>query len=477
MIWLLLLPILAALLLLALPKRMAWPLAILAAGACLAESVQLALGPVPQELRYEWIPSIGAQFLLTLDGISLLFVGLTALMSLLGILASPQMPRAFYSMLLLLEAGCFGVFLAQDLLLFFICFEAVLIPMYFLIGIWGAERRQYAAFKFFLYTVAGSIALLVGFLALYLQHAAQTGIYSFDLQQLLRVSLPLPTERLVFWALFLGFAIKIPMLPFHTWLPDAHTQAPTAGSVMLAAVMLKMGTYGFLRFSLPLLPKASLDANVVQVIGALSVAAILYGGLICLAQRDWKRLIAYSSVSHLGFCTLGIFSLNQMGIEGSILQQVNHGISTGLLFLLIGFIYDRRHSRDIGDYGGISKVMPGYAAVFAVAMLSSIGLPLLNGFVGEFTILRGAFLAQPWWAVLAVVGIILSAGYMLSLYRHTMLGPITKEENRSLKDLSFREWLIVSPLLVWAVWIGVYPSEHFRLIQEPVGILLERLRP
>lgn len=465
------LPLLGALLLLIAPKRLAWATAILAAAATLLQALALT---TPQTVRHNWIPSIGAQFLLHLDGISYLLVILTALMTLLGILASPHMPRAFYAMLLLLAAGCHGVFLAQDLLLFFICFEAVLIPMYFLISIYGSEDRQRAALKFILYTVAGSVALLIGFLTLYWAHAAQTGIYTFDLTPLLATKLDPTTERLVFWALFLGFAIKIPMFPFHTWLPDAHTQAPTAGSVMLAAVMLKMGTYGFLRFSLPLLPNATRDA---QWLGALSIVAILYGAWVCLAQSDWKRLIAYSSVSHLGFCTLGIFSLNSSGLAGSILQQINHGISTGLLFLIAGFAYDRRHTRTICDYGGLAKSMPGFAAVFMIALLGSIGLPLLNGFVGEFTILRGAYQAHPWWAAMALIGIVLGAAYMLSLYRHTMLGPVTNPANAQLKDLSAREWLIAAPLLAWSLWIGLKPGSHFQLLAAPVEQILERLHP
>ena len=466
-------PILGALALLFAPKRFAWHTAIAIALAAFLQGLRLIQGPLPLVERYAWIPSIGAQFLLHLDGISLLFVLLTLLMSLLGILASPKMPRLFYAMLLLLEAGCLGVFLAQDLLLFFVCFEAVLVPMYFLIGIWGAEQRQHAAFKFFLYTAVGSVSLLVGILAFYFQ----SGLRTFELPVLLNATLPLATERLIFWALFLGFAIKIPMFPFHTWLPDAHTQAPTAGSVMLAAVMLKMGTYGFVRFSLPLLPKASIDGTIVQTLGILSLIAILYGGLICLVQKDWKRLIAYSSVSHLGFCTLGLFSLNSTGITGSVLQQINHGISTGLLFLVVGFAYERRNTRLIAAYGGLGKSMPGFTLVFGMAMLSSIGFPLLNGFVGEFTILRGVYLAHPWWAGVAIIGIVLSAAYMLSLYRHTVLGPITHEENRHLADLSLREWAISAPLIGWALWIGVRPDWHFHLIEGPVEQIMGRLRP
>jgi len=471
MIFLIATPVFGAFALLAFPRKLSWWIAILASFATFVQAVALQF---PNTIRHNWIPAIGSQFLLTVDGISYLLVVLTGLMTLLGILASPQMPRLFYAMLLLLAAGCHGVFLAQDLLLFFICFEAVLIPMYFLIGIYGAEDRRRAAFKFFIYTIVGSVALLVGFLTLYLQHATQTGIYTFDLSALLQTRLSPGTESLVFWAIFLGFAIKIPMFPFHTWLPDAHTQAPTAASLMLAAVMLKIGTYGFLRFSLPLLPKASLDS---QLLATLSVVAILYGGWICLGQTDWKRLIAYSSVSHLGFCTLGIFTLTSTGISGSVIQQINHGISTGLLFLLIGFAYDRRHTRNIADYGGLAKSMPGFAAVFMLALLSSIGLPLLNGFVGEFTILRGAYLVQPWWAATALIGIVIAAAYMLSLYRHTMLGPVTNAANSQLPDLSFREWLIVAPLIVWSIWIGVNPASHFGIISSPVEQIVERLHP
>jgi NADH-quinone oxidoreductase subunit M len=471
MITLLLLPLLGALLVLASPRKLAWWCSLALSIAALWRAATLPLDTVE---RFRWLPSLGAQILLVNDGISYLLILLTALMTLLGLLASPGQPRLFYSMLLLLSAGCHGVFLSHDLLVFFICFEAVLIPMYFLIGIYGAEDRRRAAFKFFLYTVAGSVALLLGILTLYFEHARQTGLFTFELSPLLATHLPLGLERLVFWAFFLGFAIKIPMFPFHTWLPDAHTQAPTAGSVMLAAVLLKMGTYGFVRFSLPLLPRASLDSTFLI---ALSVFAILYGGWICLAQTDWKRLIAYSSVSHLGFCTLGIFSLNAPGLTGALLQQINHGISTGLLFLLMGFVYDRRHTRLISDYGGLSKSMPGYAAVFMVALLGSIGLPLLNGFTGEFTILRGAFAAQPLAAAFALIGIILAAAYMLSLYRHTMLGAVRHPVNLSLPDLHPREWIIVTPLLLWSVAIGIYPAPYFALLSRPVEQILERLHP
>ena len=280
-----------------------------------------------------------------------------------------------------------------------------------------------------------------------------------------------------FLAFFLGFAIKVPMFPFHTWLPDAHVEAPTAGSVILAAVLLKMGTYGFLRFSLPLLPQASVDQTIVQILAVLSIIGIIYGALVSLMQQDWKKLVAYSSVSHLGFCTLGIFSLNPNGIAGSVLQQINHGISTGMLFLVIGVIYERRHTREIKEYGGLAHVMPRFAVIFAIAMLSSAGLPLLNGFVGEFTILQGAFEANRIWAAFAVSGVILGAAYLLWLYQRTMLGQITNGKNLGLRDMNLREVALFLPLIAWAIWIGVYPKPFFDVLRQPVTQIVERVRP
>jgi NADH-quinone oxidoreductase subunit M len=426
--------------------------------------------------RHLWIPSIGAQYLLVLDGISFLLVALTGLLCLLAILSSHIESKSFYATLLLIQAACCGVFLAQDLLLFFLCFESVLIPMYFLISLWGSEDRGPAAYKFVVYTAVGSIALLLGFLALYFQHATQSGVYTFELQALLSTKLDPALERLIFWAIFLGFAIKVPMVPFHTWLPDAHTQAPTAGSVILAAVMLKMGSYGFLRFALPLLPGAAMDVQIVRLLGVLSLAAILYGGLVSIAQSDWKRLIAYSSVSHMGFVTLGIFSGNATALSGSILQQVNHGISTGLLFLLAGMVYERRHTRNLNDFGGLAHRMPWFATVFGFAVFSSAGLPLLNGFVGEFTILRGVAVDHPLWSVGGVLGMIVAAAYLLVLYMKTMMGP-ARDANHGMADMSPREWLTVLPLIAWAFWIGVAPGAYFRLIDSPVQLIMERLRP
>ncbi len=291
----------------------------------------------------------------------------------------------------------------------------------------------------------------------------------------MNTQMPMWMEQLVFWSFFVGFAIKVPMFPFHTWLPDAHTEAPTAGSVILAAVLLKMGTYGFIRFSLPLLPQASSDRMIVNVIAVLSLIGIIYGALVSLMQQDWKKLVAYSSVSHLGFCTLGIFALNQQGIAGSVIQQVNHGISTGMLFLIVGVIYERRHTREIKEYGGLAHVMPNYAIVFAFAMLSSAGLPLLNGFIGEFTILQAAFQSNMAWGAFAVTGVIFGAAYLLWLYQRTMLGEVTNEKNKGLKDLNWREWAVFLPLMAWAVAIGVYPKPYFDILEKPVAAIVQRV--
>ncbi len=431
--------------------------------------------------RADWIPSLGVKYMLGIDGISLLLVMLTTLIGFLAILSSwsavEERVKEYYAMFLLQQAGMIGVFLALDFFLFYVFWELVLVPMYFIIGVWGGPRKLYAAIKFFLYTLAGSLLMLLGILTLYFQHFQQFGFYTFEISELMKLNLPLGVQQWVFWAFFLGFAIKVPMFPFHTWLPDAHVEAPTAGSVVLASVLLKMGTYGFLRFSLPLLPDASVTPMIVQTLVVLSIIGILYGALVSLMQKDWKKLVAYSSVSHLGFCTLGIFALNPNGIAGSVIQQVNHGISTGMLFLIVGVVYERRHTRDIKEYGGLANVMPLYAIVFAFAMLSSAGLPLLNGFVGEFTILQGAFEANRIWAGCAVLGIIFGAAYLLWLYQRTMLGPITNEKNRGLRDLNLREVVVFLPLIAWAIWIGVYPKPYFDILEKPVAQIVERVHP
>ncbi len=429
--------------------------------------------------RAEWIPAIGVSYYLGMDGISLLLVLLTTLTSFLAVLSSwtaiHDRIKQYYVMMLVLECGMIGVFLALDFLLFYVFWEVVLVPMYFLIGVWGGPRKLYAAIKFILYTIFGSVLLLLGILTMYFQHHAQFGVYTFEIAELMKVTMPLHLQQWVFWAFFIGFAIKVPMFPFHTWLPDAHTEAPTAGSVILAAVLLKMGTYGFIRFSLPLLPRASIEPWIVQVMIGLSLVAILYGALVSLMQPDWKKLVAYSSVSHLGFCTLGIFSLTHNGIAGSVIQQINHGISTGMLFLIVGVAYERRHTREIKEYGGLAHVMPGFAFVFAFAMLSSAGLPLLNGFIGEFTILMGAFEANWRWAALAVPGIVLGAAYLLWLYQRVMLGQITNPVNLKLPDLNPREWAVFAPLILWALAIGVYPKPYFEILERPVAQIVERV--
>jgi len=433
------------------------------------------------EEKADWIPSLGVHYHIGIDGISLLLLMLTTLMGFLSILCSwsavQERVKEYYAMFLLLQAGMIGVFISLDFFLFYVFWELVLVPMYFIIGVWGGPRKLYAAIKFFLYTLAGSVLMLLGILTLYFQHFSQFGFYTLEISELMRLNLPLVVQQWVFWAFFVGFAIKVPMFPFHTWLPDAHVEAPTAGSVILAAVLLKMGTYGFLRFSLPLLPKASVDQTIVQILAILSIVGIIYGALVCLMQADWKKLIAYSSVSHLGFCTLGIFSLNPNGIAGSVLQQVNHGISTGMLFLVIGVIYERRHTREIKEYGGLAHVMPKFAVIFAIAMLSSAGLPLLNGFIGEFTILQGAFEANRIWAAFAVTGVILGAAYLLWLYQRTILGQVTNGKNLTIPDMNPREIAIFLPLIAWAIWIGVYPKPYFDILRRPVAEIVERVRP
>ncbi|MGB9604603.1 MAG: complex I subunit 4 family protein [Bryobacteraceae bacterium] len=431
--------------------------------------------------RHEWIPSLGARYIVGIDGISLLLVMLTTLIGAVAILSSwsaiQEKVKQYYAMFLLQQTGMLGVFLALDFFLFFVFWEVTLVPMYLIIGVWGGPRKLYAAIKFFLYTLAGSVLMLLGILTLYFQHFQQFGFYTFEIAELMKLDLPPAIQRWVFWAFFIGFAIKVPMFPFHTWLPDAHVEAPTAGSVILASILLKMGTYGFIRFSLPLLPKAAMDPVIVKALVALSLVAIIYGALVSLMQQDWKKLVAYSSVSHLGFCTLGIFALNPNGLAGSVIQQINHGISTGMLFLIVGIAYERRHTREIAEYGGLAHVMPRYATVFAFAMLSSAGLPLLNGFIGEFTILQGAFEANRVWAAFAATGVILGAAYLLWLYQRTMLGQITNPKNIHLSDLNLRELTVFLPLMAWALWIGVYPKPYFEVLEKPVIEIVQRVRP
>ncbi|MCC6262949.1 MAG: NADH-quinone oxidoreductase subunit M, partial [Bryobacterales bacterium] len=430
--------------------------------------------------QFSWIPSIGASYHLAMDGISFLLVGMTVVVGYLAILSSWNAVQVrlkeYYANFLFLQFAMLGVFLARDLLLFFVFWELVLIPMYFIIAIWGGERRSYASMKFLIYTSVGSVVMLLSILAIYFHHSQTAGFNSFDMNDLLLAPLGGTWGWFVFWGLFLGFAVKVPMFPFHTWLPDAHTEAPTAGSVILASVLLKMGTYGFLRISLPLLPEPSRDPVIVGAMAVLSIVAIIYGALVSLMQTDWKKLVAYSSVSHMGFCTLGIFAFNHSGIAGSVLQQVNHGISTGMLFLIVGVVYERRHSRAIKEYGGLFKVMPIFAIVFLIAALSSMGMPLLNGFIGEFTILKGAFEVSISWAFAVVLGIALGAAYLLWLFQRTMFGEVD-EKNALLPDLSAREMLVFAPLLVAAFWIGLHPTPFFDVLNRPTAQIVQRVNP
>ncbi len=442
---------------------------------------------VQQQFKFiesaDWIPSIGARYFLGIDGISFLLIMLTTVLGFLSVLSSwtaiQERMKEYYAMFMLLQVGMLGVFMSLDFFLFYVFWEVMLVPMYFIIGVWGGPRKLYAAIKFFLFTLAGSVLMLLGILALYFQNHADTGVYTFNVLELMKHAGTWPGDLpyWVFWAFAVGFAIKVPMVPLHTWLPDAHVEAPTAGSVILAGVLLKMGTYGFIRFSLPLLPQASANPKIVKVMVVLSIIAIIYGALVSMMQRDMKKLIAYSSVSHLGFCTLGIFALNPHGLSGSVIQQINHGISTGALFLIAGLIYERRHTREIKEFGGLSNVMPVYATLFMIVMLSSIGLPLLNGFIGEFTILQGAFEVHKSWAAWAVAGIVLGAAYMLWLYQRTMFGPCDNPKNQVLKDLNLREIMTLVPLVLWAFWIGLYPKPYFEVLDQPVNAIVARVKP
>ena len=427
--------------------------------------------------RTPWIPSLGADYFLGVDGFSALMVLLTTLMGAIAILSAwtaiTERVKEFYIFLLVLQTGMIGAFVSLDFLLFFLFWEVMLVPMYFLIGIWGSDRRLYSAIKFFLYTLIGSVVMLLGILALYFWHHAVTGVYTFDITAFHKANVPADLQWWIFLAFFLGFAIKVPMFPFHTWLPDAHTEAPTAGSVILAGVLLKMGTYGFIRFSLPILPDAS-RAFVPMMIW-LSLIGIVYGALCAMAQSDWKRLVAYSSVSHMAMVMLGMFALTPVGITGSIVQQINHGISTGGLFLIVGIVYERRHTREISEYGGLSKNMPVYATIFLIMTMSSIGLPALNGFIGELLILQGVFVVSQWWALVAGSGIVLGAAYMLWLYQRTMFGTIDNPKNEKLADLSIREFATFAPLLVLAVWIGLYPSPFLRRLETSVQHVIARV--
>ncbi len=419
-----------------------------------------------------WIPGLGTSYHIGIDGISLWLVLLTTFLTPICILAAwnsiEKGLSGFMMSLLALETGMLGVFCSLDLFLFFVFWESMLIPMYFLIGIWGGERRIYATIKFVLYTMAGSALMLVGILALYFQNDN-----SFDLTTL---SGPFEHSNLLFLAFFIAFAIKVPLFPFHTWLPDAHVEAPTVGSVILAGVLLKMGTYGIVRFCLPLFPDAA--DKYTPLIVTLAVIGIIYGALVAMVQPDLKKLVAYSSVSHLGFVVLGLFSKSSAGIQGSVLQMVNHGLSTGALFLLVGMIYERRHSRMIVDFGGLSKRMPIFAVFFMIVTLSSIGLPGLNGFVGEYMILLGSFVQGAFskvHVVFATAGVILAAVYMLWMFQRVMFGTLDKT-NEGLPDLNAREVVVLLPILLFIVWIGVYPKTFLSKIEKSVEVVVTKVQ-
>jgi NADH-quinone oxidoreductase subunit M len=426
-----------------------------------------------------WISSPPISYHLGVDGMSVLLILLTAFLTVLGVLASwtsiTSRVKEFFVFLLALETGMIGVFVSLDLFLFFVFWEVMLIPMYFLIGVWGHERRVYAAIKFILYTMIGSALMLAGILYLY----NVTG--TFDLQAILRqlssgaIVLPLRTEKWLFLAFFLAFAIKVPLFPFHTWLPDAHVEAPTAGSVILAGVLLKMGTYGLLRFCLPLFPRAAWEFG--PAISILAIVGILYGALVAMVQPDLKKLVAYSSVAHLGFVVLGIFAFNVGAIEGAIYQMCNHGVSTGALFILVGMLYDRRHTRLISEFGGLATPLPIFSAFFMIVALSSLGLPMTNGFVGEFLIIVGVFRLHPYYAACGAVGVILAAVYLLWMYQRVFLGEVSNERNRSLPDCNLREKIILTAVVLVVLLMGIYPQPFLRRLDAGVTAVIQRVEP
>ena len=481
---------------------------------------------------YQWIPIIGARYQMGVDGVAVLLIVLTTLLGWIASLSSweyiQKREKEYYVLLLLLQTAVIGVFASMDMFLFYLFFEVSLVPMYFLIGIWGGENRLYAAIKFFLYTLVGSVVMLLGVLKMYfltqdtaltsqitqetvrllagndaatqmvtnsLQYAAANGTGTFNIlyMQALGSVLPMGTlQILLFVAFALGFAIKVPMFPFHTWLPDAHVEAPTAGSVILAGILLKLGTYGFFRFNLPMFPAASRDQStwvtsfgtfgVRSVVVFLAIVSIIYGALAAMyfvvkKDGDVKKLVAYSSVSSMGMVMLGLFALNPNGVNGGVMQMINHGIYSGALFLLVGIIYERRHTRNVAEFGGLSHVMPGYAAIFLGMVMTAIGLPLLAVFISEFLALRGSFEANPYWAAWAALGIILNAGYFLWLYQRMFFGNITNPKNEPLRDLNIREWAYMVPLMILSLWIGVYPKPFLDYIQQPVNAIVKQVRP
>jgi NADH-quinone oxidoreductase subunit M len=427
--------------------------------------------------KFGWLPGIGASWLVGIDGISLLLIALTVFLTPLVLISSVDTVhhkiKGYLVAMLMLESTMLGALVALDLLLFYVFWELMLVPMFLIIGVWGGERRIYASIKFLLFTMVGSLPMLAAILYLVYAHTQAAGTPSFALTELYGTAMPPAASMLCFLAFFLAFAVKVPMFPLHTWLPDAHVEAPTGGSVILAGVLLKMGTYGFLRFLIPLFPNAMAESA--HWIAVLAVIGIVYGALVAMVQPDMKKLVAYSSVSHLGFVMLGIASLNTPGMEGAVYQMLNHGVSTGALFFLVGVVYERRHTRLISEYGGLWKQLPIYAVCFLVIMLSSIGLPGLNGFVGEFLILLGGFRFDVALGAVAASGVVLGAAYMLWMYQRVMFGQITIEKNRTLTDMSARELGVIVPLIALAVLMGVYPKPFFDVMRNSVSATLARI--
>ncbi len=482
---LLAIPVFGAALLLCLPRRQNATLFSLALGASAGNflwSLQIlnlfdpSDGNMQFVERVAWMPNFGIQYIVGIDGISLFLVLLTTLLMPLAILASWSVKdkvKEYLILMLLLETGMLGAFVALDLFLFYVFWEVMLVPMYFLIGVWGGARRIYAALKFVIYTMAGSLLMLVAIIYLATRHAQLTQVFTFDLLELYGMNLPFDQQFWLFLAFALSFAIKVPLFPFHTWLPDAHVEAPTAGSVILAGVLLKLGTYGFLRFAMPLFPDAA-QAALPSII-AVAVIGILYGAAVAMMQSDIKKLVAYSSVSHLGFVMLGLCALNLQGVQGAIYQMLNHGLSTGALILLVGMIYDRRHSRRIDDFGGLWQQMPVFSSLLLVVTFASIGLPGLNGFVGEFLILLGAFGAAPVWTAVAATGVVLGAIYMLWMFRRVIFGPLNNPENQRLQDLSRRELVVLAPIVFLIFYMGVYPQPFLARMKPAVELTLKKI--
>jgi NADH-quinone oxidoreductase subunit M len=485
---LLIIPMVGAIAVWAAPSRAAKSIALASSLVELVVSLGLwvSFNPGLDGMQFErtqaWIGAYGISYHVGIDGVSLTMVLLTTILTPLAILGSwagiTTKERGFYALMLALLTGMLGVFVALDLFMFYVMWEVMLIPMYFIIGIWGGKARLYASIKFFIYTMVGSLLMLVAILYVFFLSARHTGHFTFDLARVL-AGLPhvqLGTQIWLFGAFFLAFAIKVPMVPFHTWLPDAHTEAPTAGSVLLAGVLLKMGTYGFIRFAVPLFPDVAFNPVVSNVVLTLAVIGIVYGALVAMVQPDFKRLVAYSSVSHLGFVMLGLWAATLQSVQGAMLVMINHGISTGALFLLIGMVYERRHSRMIADFGGIAAVMPAFAAVLTFVSLSSIGLPGTNGFVGEFLVLLGTFQTHPLAAAISTLAVIIAAAYLLWALKRILYGPITRVENRSLRDLTPREYTVLVPLLVLILWLGLYPQPVLRRLQPAARAYVDVVR-